>query len=158
MVLRRWLGLLLLLIGITAQALHAQDLPPQATNDANALFRRVMSPYCQGLVLADCPSGKAFELRDEIKARLAKGEKAELIEQELYRKFGDEIRTMPATHGFALGAWVFPPAFLISMTALALWAIARAHRSRPVAPVGAPLRTISPEINDRIDDELYDIR
>ena len=65
---------------------------------------------------------------------------------------------MPATHGFALGAWVFPPAFLIGMTALALWAVARAHRGRPAAAADAPIPTISPEINDRIDDELYDIR
>jgi cytochrome c-type biogenesis protein CcmH len=80
-------------------------------NEARALTQRLMSPYCPGLLLADCRSEGARELRAEILHRLQLGEAADVVERDLVRRFGDAIRTIPAFNGLGLIAWLGPLAF-----------------------------------------------
>lgn len=137
-----------------------QALPPEALSEAGELFHRVMSPYCPGRLLADCPSPDAGELRQKIKLRIANGERPADIERELYRTFGSDLRTMPDTKGFGMSAWLLPPLVLFTATGAGLWAVARAHRRRSVepAPITANTAPISDDMLDRIDDQLSEIR
>ncbi len=140
--------------------LYAQTTALETSSEATALFHRVLSPFCPGLMLADCPSPDAGTLRQDIKQRLAKGERAEDIERELYRTYGATIRATPEASGFGLGAWLIPPAVFIGFTLLALVAITRAHRSRQpdASTTSAPPAAIPDEVMARIEDELYEIR
>ncbi len=82
--------------------------PEDADGRARAIARELMSPFCPGLLLADCKSSGAFELRDEILARVRTGESTVSIEDDLAARFGESIRAMPAFHGVGAFVWAFP--------------------------------------------------
>lgn len=135
----------------------AQPVAANVEAEASALFHRVMSPYCDGLLLSDCQSGGAFALRDSVRARLASGESVERIEQDLYRTFGDSIRTIPLPEGFGLGVWIGPPLVLAMAGIMLLVFMARA-RHRALAPsMAVPEPPLSRELLARVDEELADI-
>lgn len=83
-----------ILVIVTCLMLHSAAGASAAQVDTNAqrLFSQLMSPYCPGLLLADCPSQDAFDLRAEIRARLAAGETPAQVEEALYARFGESIR------------------------------------------------------------------
>lgn len=107
----RWFGVVIVLLVLIVGTVHWRvrpASPPHRTADeeASALFDRVMSPFCPGLRLADCPSTGAAELRAAIRARLAAGEPAAAVETQLYAAFGDRIRSEPPARGIGLLAWI----------------------------------------------------
>jgi cytochrome c-type biogenesis protein CcmH/NrfF len=55
--------------------------------NAHRIFSELMSPYCPGLMLADCPSPDAFELRAEIRARLAAGDPPAQVKENIRARF-----------------------------------------------------------------------
>lgn len=76
---------------------------------ANRVSKNVMSPYCPGLTVHDCPSGASLELRERIRDRARAGWSYERIVAELEAEFGEEtIRATPPTSGLGLVAWVLP--------------------------------------------------
>jgi cytochrome c-type biogenesis protein CcmH len=79
------------------------------STDAAALARTLMSPYCPGLLLADCQSSGAHDLRTEIRSRLEAGESSRDIVDDLAARFGDQIRAEPAMEGLGAVAWILPP-------------------------------------------------
>ena len=62
---------------------------------AHAFARGVMSPYCPGRSLADCPSPDAALLRQQIRMRLAAGAPEDEVLAELTRRYGDILRPIP---------------------------------------------------------------
>ncbi len=152
---------LLLVLALLSATVGAapQTIVLQPSAEATALFHRVMSPYCPGLLLSDCPSPDAGVLRREIKERIAKGERADDIERELYRTFGNDLRTAPPTDGFGLSAWVIPWIVFAAATVLVVVAIVRTQRREPEGAASpASDGTISADLMDRIDDALSEIR
>ena len=127
---------------------------PSSTADAEAqrLFREVMSPFCPGLTLADCPSPNAFTLRDDIKARLARGESRETIVNELVARYGARILSDPSSTPIGSVVWGVP----IAVSALAALALAffvrRATRRRPDEPVVAVAGP--PGLREKLEEEL----
>ncbi|MGE0863169.1 MAG: cytochrome c-type biogenesis protein CcmH [Vicinamibacterales bacterium] len=122
---------------------------------ADRLFHRVMSPYCPGKLLATCGSSQADTLRQEIRQDLAAGKPADEIEAALYYRFGDSIRSEPKTSGAGLVAWVFPAVLLLATGAwLVLW-LRRAHPTEAEEPL--PALAVSPQMRDRLDDELLEL-
>lgn len=143
--------LALCLVLATASPVRAQANVDEA---ADRLFNTVMSPYCPGKLLATCGSSQADTLRQEIRQDLAAGKPAGEIEAGLYYRFGDSIRSEPQASGVGLVAWVFPAALLLSTGAwLVLWL--RRARSAEVEP--APALAVSPQMRDRLDDELLEL-
>jgi cytochrome c-type biogenesis protein CcmH/NrfF len=102
------------------------------SHDAAAIARTLMSPYCPGLLLADCQSSGAHDLRSEIRSRLEAGETSRDIVDDLATRFGDRIRTQPAMEGLGAVAWILPPMMgiaSVSLLALRLRTIARRARN-----------------------------
>lgn len=120
--------------------------------EAARLFREVMSPFCPGLTLADCPSPAAFTLRDDIEARLERGEPRSAILDELVRQYGTQILADPSGTPIGSVVWGVP----IALSALAALGVAlfvrRATRTHgtepPVSSAG------SPGLTHRLDEEL----
>lgn len=122
---------------------------------ADRLFHRVMSPYCPGKLLATCGSSQADILRQEIRQDLAAGKPADEIEAALYYRFGDSIRSEPKTSGAGLVAWVFPAVLLLATGA---WLVLWLRRARPAgADEPLPALAVSPQMRDRLDDELLEL-
>jgi cytochrome c-type biogenesis protein CcmH len=129
-----------------ASAGQAED----ADTNAHRIFSELMSPYCPGLMLADCPSPDAFELRAEIRARLAAGETPAQVKADLFARFGDSIRATPEPRDWGLLLWAAPFGVLAASFGGLAWYLA--HRR----PIGEPERppVADRELEHRLDDEL----
>jgi cytochrome c-type biogenesis protein CcmH len=113
---------------------------------AHALSADLMSPYCPGRTLSDCPSPDAAVVRQEIRARLDAGQSEEEIRATLEARFGGALRGLPTS---AVG-WLGPIAILLlGAVALALALRRLSRREALGARAGAP-----PEIERALDAEL----
>ena len=90
---------------------HAQDISLLQESEQK-ISSQVMSPFCPGRLLSDCPSSAASDLRTSIRDMLSEGKTDEEIKDHLYALYGDEIRAAPPTQGFGLLAWTIPFVFL----------------------------------------------
>ncbi len=135
---------------------------PEVDQKTRAITHSVMSPFCPGLLLADCPSEYARELRVEIEARVTKGESADAIEGDLVRRFGEQIRTEPGFYGIGVLAWLGPPVaaviglLVIVRTARAAMAAAAAATTAAQTPDGQALR-LGDAMEHRLQDELDEL-
>jgi cytochrome c-type biogenesis protein CcmH len=121
---------------------------------ADAMTHRLMSPYCPGLLLADCRSQGAHDLRAEILQRLQKGEAPDVIERDLVGRFGPAIRTVPAFGGFGLIIWLGPLALGLAGLGFAVLVVRKASRTSPsIAPErGEASNDVA--LDERLQDEL----
>ena len=146
----------LLAAGLIAGALASQ--PAFAADDAAQswhyeMWNSLMSPYCPGRTLLDCPSGQATELREWIAEQEKAGRSREEVEAQLYTRFGDVILQAPKASGFGLAAYVIP---VVGVAAGALVLViflrrqAGPARTAPAAVAAPP----DPEIDRLIDEEM----
>lgn len=92
-----------------------QNLVNSQTLDiANEINSEIMSPFCPGLLLRDCPSEKATELKNQILTKLEKDklEKKQVISW-LEQQFGSKIYSAPQMKGFGIVGWLMPAVFLL---------------------------------------------
>jgi cytochrome c-type biogenesis protein CcmH/NrfF len=118
------------------------------------LYNGLMSPYCPGRTLMDCPSGQATELRDWIAAQEQAGRPREDVEDELYTRYGDVILQAPRAEGFGLAAYVLP---IVAFAAggVIVWLFLRRQAAAGRAAAAPSLRpSLDPELERRIDEEL----
>lgn len=128
----------------------------QVEQEASKLFNKVMSPFCPGRTIANCPSPQAVELQVSIKEKLSQGESPEQIEAELYATFGDDIRAIPQARGFNLLAWVVPGLFfLVGLFVLSRWL--PGWRAARASAGPATVASVEPELDERIRKELSEI-
>jgi cytochrome c-type biogenesis protein CcmH len=123
------------------------SLDPALEREAALIFASVMSPFCPGRLLQDCPSSEAAKLRNQIRTRFAEGSNQEQVLSYLIGLYGDEIRSTPTF----LIAWVAP--FLaLAVGGLLLFAWFRRKRVRE--GVDAPAAAIDQATEARIEREL----
>jgi cytochrome c-type biogenesis protein CcmH len=141
------LALLAALAALTplASPVHAEE-GAEVGREAHALSRDLMSPYCPGRTLADCPSPDAGQVREEIRTRMRSGESAEAIRADLESRFGAAVRGVPQS---VLG-WAIP-GLLLAAGGLLLVVALRRLSARP-AP--GPVQEADPELEQRLDAEL----
>ncbi len=108
---RASLALLGLALALLAPAADAAE-PPEGERWAYALAHELMSPYCPGRALAECPSPEADQLRRWIVERARAGATREQVEEELFQSFGDRMRQAPRAEGVGLVAYAVPILFL----------------------------------------------
>jgi len=124
-----------------------------AVGRAHEIERRILAPCCRRQNLEDHDSEIARALRAEVEQRCAAGEPAAAIEDDLARRYGEDIRAMP--RGWdpraLLGAVI---AAIVALGALVLVRFMRRRRAAAViaAPPGAAAAELDYE--DRLDDEL----
>lgn len=156
---RRALTFLVLCVWMLVAAL-GQAQPSDATlhsREATDFFHNLMSPYCPGLLLADCRSEGGRQLRAEISTRLAAGETRDAIETDLVVRYGPSIRTVPGLEGIGLVAWVGPAILGIVGLGLALFAIRRLTGSAVAGvAVGSDREAVTTDraLDERLQDEL----
>lgn len=85
--------------------------PPWAASleeQVHHLSAELRCPVCQGLSVADSPSGMANQMRDLIRERLQAGESPEAIKAYFVERYGEWILLAPKREGFNLLVWVLP--------------------------------------------------
>ena len=115
------------------------------------LADELMSPYCPGRTLAECPSPQAQTLRMWLVVQEAAGRSEAEVKDELVERFGKQILPTPPAAGFGLAAYIVPVAAFVAGGAL-LWAFLRRQtRERPRPAAAAP---VDPELARLVDEEL----
>lgn len=102
--------------------LHAEDAEVLLDKRVAAISTEVLSPFCPGRALSDCPSNAASDLKKEIRTRLANGQSEEDVYDYLYTLYGGEIRAAPEFASFGIVAWLAPAFFLLAgFLIIVLW-------------------------------------
>ena len=140
------------LVAVVAAPGAARDFPPEVDREAAKVFGEVMSPFCPGKLIADCPSPDAMQLREDIRERIAGGDSAATIRAELYETYGETLRAAPTGRGFDLAAWVVPP-LVVALGAVALLVWIRRRRIE-ASPPGSCVTTLDAESKALIEAEL----
>jgi len=143
----------LLALPVQAQSQSAEDL-------ANDISNKVMSPYCPGVTLHDCPSQKALDLRDDIESYAREGMTEAEIMNRLEADFGPAIRAEPSSDGAGILAWILPSIALLIGGGLA-WTLVRrwlGRTRRTEAAESQPMITVSGDERKRLDAELQELR
>jgi cytochrome c-type biogenesis protein CcmH/NrfF len=125
-----------------------EDLATSISND-------VISPFCPGVTLENCPSDAAAALRARIVSWAEAGWSRSRIMDKLEAEYGASIRALPPTSGSGLWAWLAPGLVLLAGALLATvlarrWARRRAPEAQTAGPTG--------EMRARLDEELRLLR
>jgi cytochrome c-type biogenesis protein CcmH/NrfF len=147
--------LMVLFAGSIAAEEPAQSpaLPDSAPRWVYDLPHELMSPFCPGRTLADCPSPDAASLRMWIAVQAAAGRSRADVEQELYARYGEVIRGAPKREGIGLAAYWIPAAVFVTGGVLVGWFLHRAtQRGRDRAQT--PSRGLDPDVERKLDELL----
>lgn len=121
---------------------------------ANAVSEQIMSPFCPGVTLHECPSREALRLRDRIEAWFAGGLTHDAVMSRLESEYGPQIRAVPDGDGAGLLGWLLPTLSLVTALGLGAWLTFKWTRSRAVSP--------PPALDEgdlaRVEDELAAVR
>ena len=147
-------ALVLLTAGLVALATPAAASPSDVVTDVT---NNVMSPFCPGVTLHDCPSEAAAELRARIEGWARAGRSEEEIIERLQDEYGPSIAAAPPRRGAGLIVWLLPAAGVAAGAAVAA---AGARRWRSAAARAASVETPPPTVEERmrLDAELARVR
>ncbi|MEE8580352.1 MAG: cytochrome c-type biogenesis protein CcmH [Myxococcota bacterium] len=139
-------------------AAQAAETPAEPPDWAYGIAHELLSPFCPGVSLAECPSPEAYELRLWILTQATAGAPREEVEAALYERFGDKIRGTPRAEGWGLAAYLIPLAAFVLGGAIVVQSLRRMVRPRVEAaatlPVTVPPAPIDPELERRVDRDL----
>jgi len=129
----------MLLIAVLAYGALAQS-PPPLTAEQDAVIRRVegmlIAPCCFTNTVAEHRSPISDEVRQEVRAMVARGATETEILDAFVAKYGERILAVPNPQGFNLLAYILPVvALAVGLIVVAGWV--RRHRSprnQPSAP------------------------
>ncbi|TVP53932.1 MAG: hypothetical protein EA351_14270 [Gemmatimonadales bacterium] len=89
--------------------------------EAEKATSRLLSPFCPGLMLEQCPAQESRILRDSLQMLALQGMNARELEEWMLANHGEEYRAVPKSSGTGLAAWVLPPfALLMGVGAVVL--------------------------------------
>ncbi|UCF40668.1 MAG: cytochrome c-type biogenesis protein CcmH [Gemmatimonadota bacterium] len=151
--------LVLLALSLVAGAARPQEpaLDAQGIDTkAHELYDRIMSPFCPGRTLANCPSPQAATMREGVRRQLAAGMSDDEILDSIYAIYGEVVLGAPRAEGFGILAWVMPGVFLLLGVALLVaWLRSTERRA---ATQGS---TLQPELDSeeqaRLEAELSEL-
>lgn len=140
------LVLVFILVGSTARSREVErDLDRETYRVAHDL----MSPFCPGRTLADCPSPYAREIRLQIREALGSGVSAPEVAAGVAAALGDEVRGRPKS----VWGWATPPLATLGGIAVALFLIRRLGRQEAGSGAPRPAREREP-LDVVLDAEL----
>ena len=128
---------------------------PVADPVSSKVFSEILSPFCPGRSLNDCPSQKAHELKDSIRQQLKEGKSPDAVVENVVAEYGEQYRASPKLSGFGWVAWCLPFIFV----GLGIFAIIAKVRgiSKSEALPSQPLK-LSEEDKIRIERELASLK
>ena len=135
------------LAGVAPRAAASEGWAYQMANE-------LMSPYCPGRSVADCPSPQAQTLRMWLIVQEASGRPRAEVEAELISRYGETILGAPRAKGFGLTAYVIPVVVVAAGAALLLWFLRRQTRPAATPKPVAPSAPLDPELERLVDERL----
>jgi cytochrome c-type biogenesis protein CcmH len=128
-------GALLALAALIGVTLVRPSAPPDRVEAAHQIASELRCPDCQGLSVADSPSGSAAEIRAQIDELLASGLSADEVKSHFADRYGEWILLAPR----APLAWILPVLVVLAgIAGLAAWIWRRRGRATVVDDRAAP--------------------
>lgn len=130
---------------------EGKAVPESAVNKlAKDIDAKLRCPVCQGVSIADSPSGMATKMREQVRDLVAKGYSEEQIISYFERSYGEFVRLEPPLRGLNVMLWILPGIVLLG----GAWFVFRkanqpliAAATRPSAPEGGPKpKDVDPEL------------
>ena len=150
----RW-GLIVVVAVLAAIAGGAPISKAENPEDvANSISEQVMSPFCPGVTLHDCPSDNAIALRAQIAQWAARGWSRQKIFGKLTTEYND-IRAVPPEGGAGLLVWLLPAVALLAGGGTAAM-LARRWSQGDTTPAGTA--DLGPRERRRLEEELAAVR
>jgi cytochrome c-type biogenesis protein CcmH/NrfF len=119
------------------------------------LSHQLMSPFCPGRTLPDCPSPQAAELQKWIREQERIGRTRGDVEAELVAQFGELILQAPRARGFGATAYLIPTVLILAGGSLLVYFLRRQTQASVLtAPPSTGLRPVDPELEQRLEAEL----
>lgn len=147
-------GSLALALGVAALAFGA----PRAQAEggwAYDLMNELMSPYCPGRPLADCPSPQAQTLRMWLIVQESAGRSRDEVEAEMVARYGESILGAPKAQGFGLTAYVLPALAFLAGGGIWFGFLRRQTRAAPASsPPPGPAAPLDPDLERLVDERL----
>ncbi len=145
----------LFVLSISCFATADDEVAQDSSTWGFQLSRELMSPYCPGRTLADCPSSQADELRLWIYEQEKQGRTQGEVEQDLLARFGEEMRGAPRAQGFGLAAYWGPAVLFLLGGWIALRFLRRQKfKKEQVARTAASATALDPEISRILEEEM----
>jgi cytochrome c-type biogenesis protein CcmH/NrfF len=145
------------LLNLTFCLAHAEEPMGEEVwqKKAAEMYQQVLSPFCPGRSLNDCPSSKAQELKTDMLVKLQSGVSEQEVLEGVFTKFGDQYRAIPKGEGFGRLVWLVPGLFVLTGLALAYYMSTRRTSSPPPASSTVKsTRAISAEEEAELSREL----
>lgn len=124
-----------------------------AQERAAGLSTRIMSPFCPGLTLHDCPTQEADELRAQIVRWAGTGMSDDAIFARLEDEYGPGLRAVPGDENAWL-IWAIPGMALAAGIVLATFIARRWTRAAETDGADPRWATSSPHERERLEEEL----
>ena len=122
---------------------------------AYGLANELMSPYCPGRTLAECPSQQAQTLRMWLITQEAAGRSQDEVMAELIGRFGEQILAAPRPEGFGLAAYVVPVAlFLVGGLLVGVFLKRQTRPTSASGDAAAGGGPVDPELERLVDEDL----
>ncbi len=142
-----------LALALCASAPAAANAGGEPSNWAYEAAAELMSPFCPGSTLADCPSPNAESLRLWLIVQAAAGRSRDEVEAELFARYGDQMRSAPKAEGMGLTAYGIPiAAFAAGGVLIAVFL--RRNTRAATAPAAAGPIPADPELERIVDEDL----
>jgi cytochrome c-type biogenesis protein CcmH/NrfF len=117
------------------------------------LFVALSTPAVASDALAECTSSHAGSLKLWILVQASAGRGEDDVREELYERYGDQIRPTPKAEGIGIAAYVMPVVVFLAGGALVTWFLRRATRT-PVGPPATAPEPLDPERDRQLDEVL----
>lgn len=119
---------------------------PNAVPNPESVAARIMSPYCTGLVVADCPTRQSAELRSHIEDKVEMGWTNRQIDRWLVDNYGEQVLGRPRGNA----SWLVP----LAAAMIGLIVVGSILMRRRSAPAGVVDEEVGPEEHDRVRADL----
>jgi cytochrome c-type biogenesis protein CcmH/NrfF len=136
---------------VVLTAIPAMAAPEDVAND---IASKVVSPYCPGVTLHDCPSAAAVQLRTKIQTWLENGMTKSAVLDRLEDEYGTTINAAPAAEGTGLWAYALPILAVVAGLALIVF-LTRRWTDRGGKP---PPTALTRDERTRLESELSAFR
>lgn len=107
---------------------------PSLEDQVNGIARELMCPVCAGQTVAESNSTLAVQMRQEIRARLQRGETREQILAYFVGQFGETVLAAPPRRGGYLVLWLAPVLAFVLGVYLMIRYLRGTTRPRSVPP------------------------
>ena len=116
-----WLAVAVVAVVVLAVALWPRGGTPSLRARTHSLASELRCPDCEGISVADSATNSARLIRQDIAARLRRGQSLDEIRQYYVDQNGESILLKPSSDGIGVFVWALPVvALLVGAAGLAL--------------------------------------